>query len=134
MTEQKQYTFYVAGPFRGADSWAMEQNIRRAEAIAWCVFAEGEAALCPHTNTRFFQGSLPDEVWIRSTLTLMRLCDAVLVLPGYQKSSGTLGEIEEAKRLGIPYFFLGEGRPEEHNRRDIRAMIQIMDDAGMRAA
>ena len=62
----------------------------------------------------------------------MRLCDAVLVLPGYQKSSGTLGEIEEAKRLGIPGFFLGEGRPEEQNWRDIRAMIQIMDDAGMR--
>lgn len=25
---------YIAGPFRGANSWEMEQNIRRAEEVA----------------------------------------------------------------------------------------------------
>jgi hypothetical protein len=34
----------------------------------------------------------------------MRRCDAVLLVPGWKLSEGTLGEIKEAKRLEIPVF------------------------------
>ena len=55
---------YVAGPFRGRDSWEIESNIRRAEALALEVWRAGAAALCPHANTRFFQGAADDGVMI----------------------------------------------------------------------
>lgn len=97
---------YIAGPFRGAHAWAIAQNVSRAEIVAYEVFANGHAALCPHTNTRHFDGSLPDQVFIDGTLELMRRCDAVIVLPNYTRSQGTKGEIAEAERLGKPITYL----------------------------
>ena len=47
---------YIAGPFRGSSAWDIEENIRVAERAALEVWKMGAAALCPHTNTRFFQG------------------------------------------------------------------------------
>lgn len=99
---------YIAGPFRGAHAWAVAQNVHRAECVAYQVFESGHVALCPHTNTRHFDSSLPDQVFIDGTLELMRRCDAVIVLPGWQKSQGTLGEIEEATRLGMPVAYLDD--------------------------
>ena len=131
---KKQFVFYVAGPFRGADSWAMEQNIRRAEEVAWCIFAEGEVAICPHTNTRFFQGSLPDQVWIDGTLTMMRVCDAVIVVPGWEQSVGTLGEIAEAERLGMPVFCVKGDWTTQNIRRCVRDAVAELEETLGRAA
>ena len=68
---------YVAGPFRAPNSWEMEQNIRRAEALALEVWKLGLPAICPHANTRFYQGAAPDEVWLEGDIEIMRRCDAV---------------------------------------------------------
>ena len=95
---------YVAGRFRADTHWEIVQNVRNAEAYALTVWRNGGAALCPHLNTANFQGAAPDEVWIEGTLELLRRCDALLTVPGYTSSKGTLGEIDEAKRLGIPVF------------------------------
>lgn len=95
---------YVAGPFRGSNAWIVEQNIRRAEALAFVVAELGHAALCPHANTRFFNGTLTDQYWLDATLEMLRRCDAVLLTDDYQRSTGAMGEVAEAFRLGIPVF------------------------------
>lgn len=95
---------YVAGPFRGPSAWAIENNIRRAEELALEVWRLGAAALCPHTNTRFFQGAASDEVWLQGDLEILRRCDAVIVVPNWQNSSGSVAEVAEAARMGIPVF------------------------------
>jgi hypothetical protein len=92
---------FIAGPFRGADAWTVEQNVRVAEVAAYQVANLGAMPLCPHTNTRFFDGTLTDEFWLEGTLELMRRCDVVLMVGGWRESSGALGEREEAKRLGL---------------------------------
>ena len=97
---------YIAGPFRGPHAWAIAQNVHRAECVAYKVFESGHVALCPHTNTRHFDSSLPDQIFIDGTLELMRRCDAVIVLPNYLNSQGTVGEIAEAHKLGMPVAFL----------------------------
>lgn len=99
---------YVAGPFRAPNAWEIEQNIRRAEAASLAVWRAGHACICPHANTRFFQGAAPDRVWLEGDLEILRRCDAVLVVDGYEHSAGTLAEIEEAKTRGIPVFFAME--------------------------
>jgi hypothetical protein len=96
---------YVAGPFRGPDSWAIEQNIRRAEELALEVWKCGAAAICPHTNTRFYQGAAPDEVWLEGDLEMLARCDAMLVVPNWHKSEGTKAEIARAESRGIPVFY-----------------------------
>jgi len=95
---------YIAGPFRGASAWAVHQNIERAEALAYQVWEAGFVALCPHNNTRHFDGTLTDEVWLKGDLELLSRCDAVLTVPGWQSSRGTVAEVEYAQQLGLPVF------------------------------
>lgn len=95
---------YVAGPFRGANSWEVENNIRRAETLALEVWRLGAAAICPHCNTRFFNGAAPDELWLSGTLEMLKRCDAIIVTPDWRKSSGARAEVEFAIDVGIPVF------------------------------
>jgi hypothetical protein len=96
---------YIAGPFRGPNTWEIEQNIRRAEALALEVWRLGAACICPHTNTRFYQGAAPDNIWLEGDLEIVRRCDAVLMTPDWQRSSGARGEYDLAFSLEIPIFF-----------------------------
>lgn len=79
---------YVAGPYRGDNAWEIEQNIRRAESLSLEVWKAGFAAICPHANTRFFQGVLYDDVWLNGDIAILKKCDAILMTPDWQKSSG----------------------------------------------
>ncbi len=83
---------YIAGPFRGPNTWEIEQNIRRAEALALEVWRAGAVAICPHTNTRFFQGAAPDDVWLKGYLEVVGRCDAVLLTSDYLDSEGAISE------------------------------------------
>lgn len=97
---------YIAGPFRASSGWEIEQNIRRAECLALEVWRAGFAVICPHTNTRFYSGAAPDEIWLEGDLELLRRCDAVLLLPKWRESSGTCAEVTEAMKCGIHVFDL----------------------------
>lgn len=96
---------YIAGKFRGPNSWEMEQNIRRAEELSLQVWQRGAAALCPHTNTRFFQGAGPDSLWLEGTLALLAKCDACIMVPGWELSIGARGELAYALEHDIPVFY-----------------------------
>lgn len=96
---------YVAGPFRGPGSWAIENNIRRAEALSLEVWRLGAAAVCPHTNTRFFQGAAPDDVWLDGDLAILAKCDAILMTPDWERSSGARAEESFARAQGLPVFY-----------------------------
>lgn len=97
---------YIAGPYRARTGWLVEQNIRRAEKVAYRVWLAGHVALCPHTNSRFPHGDVPDSHWLAGTMELMRRCDGVIVLPGWEQSAGTVGEIRAAEEAGIPVAHL----------------------------
>jgi nucleoside 2-deoxyribosyltransferase len=92
---------YIAGPFRGKNAWEIERNIRRAEELALEVWQAGFPAICPHTNTRFFQGAAPDEVWLKGDLEILRRCDVVLLVEGWEASAGTRAEIAFADEHDI---------------------------------
>lgn len=96
---------YVAGPFRGPNHWAIENNIRRAEELSLEVWRLGAAAICPHLNTHHYQGVLPDYTWLYGDLEILRRCDAMLVVPNWHNSKGTQGEIHFAENLGLPVFY-----------------------------
>jgi uncharacterized protein DUF4406 len=96
---------YIAGPYRGPTAWRIESNIRRAEEIALEVHRMGAAALCVHPMTRYYQGECDDGHWLASTLEMMKRCDALMVVPNWEHSSGTREEIRVAQTLGMPVFF-----------------------------
>lgn len=96
---------YIAGPFRGKDNWEIECNIRRAETLALAVWRLGCAVICPHANTRFFQGAAPDEVWLSGDLEIMYRCDAVLLTEDWERSQGAGMERARAIERHIPVFY-----------------------------
>jgi hypothetical protein len=93
---------YVAGPFRGKDSWEMEQNIRRAETLALEAWRAGVAVICPHANTRFYQGAADDAIWLDGDLAMLARCDAILMTPDWARSSGATAERAFAISHGMP--------------------------------
>jgi nucleoside 2-deoxyribosyltransferase len=95
---------YIAGPYRAASPWQVEQNIRAAEDLAVKVHAVGMFAVCTHPMTRFMDGATDDEHMLVGTLELMRRCDAVILTRDWRLSSGAVAEVAEATRLGIPVF------------------------------
>lgn len=96
---------YVAGPYRAASEWKVKRNVDLAERYAIMVWRLGAACICPHKNTERFGGAAPDSAWIEGDMEIVRRCDALLVIGDWQRSEGTIGEIREATRCGIPIFF-----------------------------
>jgi hypothetical protein len=96
---------YVAGALFAEDHYAIRLNIDRAAAIGLEVAKSGASPVIPHTNTgAWYIGTISHEFWYEATLELMRRCDAIVLVPGWQGSKGTKAEIEEAKRLNLPVF------------------------------
>lgn len=143
---------FISGPFRGDNGWEVEKNIRKAEELSFEVWKLAErgakvAVICSHTNTRYFDGTMDDQVWIDGTQALLLKSDAMLLVPGYENSEGTLGEIEFCKERGIPYFKTvaelenwliwcawtelekedEEEEPEKDVREQFRALIQLLE-------
>jgi hypothetical protein len=95
---------YVAGPYTADTPEGVEENCRRAREVG------AELAKCgpnifpviPHQTGRDIEHIGDYRFWIEGTVELMRRCDVVYVCPGWEGSRGTLGEIAEAERLGIP--------------------------------
>ena len=95
---------FVAGPFSGANAWEIEQNVRRAEALALEIWQRGGVAICPHSMNRFFFGTASEEVYREGCLEIIRRVDGVALVDGWERSSGTAGEVSEANVNGIPIF------------------------------
>lgn len=96
---------YIAGKYRGANAWAIEQNIRAAENVAARVWAAGHVALCPHANSRHMDGVASDEHFLAGTMELLRRCDAIVLINDWKNSSGAVAEATEANRLGLPILY-----------------------------
>jgi hypothetical protein len=93
---------YVAGPYRAPTAWQRERNIHRAREWGVALARAGAYPVIPHSNTAHFDGEADDALWLAGTLELMRRCDGVLLIEGWERSSGARAEADEAARLGIP--------------------------------
>lgn len=98
---------YVAGPYRGKTEAEIALNIASAQQVGKLAADKGWYPAIPHKNTEGFEHLAPDlgdAFWLQGTLELMRRCDAVVLCPGWEFSTGTLGEVEEALALKIPVY------------------------------
>lgn len=92
---------YIAGPYRGD----VAENMKKAHAVGDKLASAGVAFICPHSNGNPHDHlGQSDEYWLESTLEIMRRCDGVQLVEGWEESSGTLGEIKEARKLCKPIF------------------------------
>jgi len=95
---------YIAGPYRAKTIHGIKENIRRAEAVALELWKREYPTICPHMNTRFFDGACPDTTWLEGDLAILARCDFVVLVPGWEKSSGAVAEARCAGDLNIPVY------------------------------
>jgi hypothetical protein len=96
---------YVAGPLMGPNDWEIRRHIHCAAALGYEVAKLGAYPVIPHTNTgSVFIGTVDTAFWCAGTLELLRRCDAVILVMGWEDSKGATAEFDEARRLNIPVF------------------------------
>jgi len=98
---------YIAGPYRAKTKARRDLHIEQAKLTAVLLLEKGWFPVSPILNTARFEEYCPwvdDQVFLNGTLDLMSRCDAVCLLPGYEFSEGTAGEIAEARRIGMKVY------------------------------
>ncbi len=97
---------YIAGPYKSTTDCGIFCNIQTAREAALDVWELGHAALCPHSNTAFFGGErgIPDSRWYEGDLEMLRRCDGVYLVHGWQHSPGAIREVELARKLNMPVY------------------------------
>jgi len=106
----KRKRVYVAGAYGATNVLEVLANISRgiqmgmqvwkagfAPYIPWLDFTLHVANPCPESTTM-------DECYEWS-MAFLEVCDAVLVVPGWEESQGTMREIARACELSIPVFY-----------------------------
>lgn len=97
---------YVAGPYSAPERAEVEENIRRATDVGVEVARLGLYPLVPHSMTadERYEEAQPYHWWIAATAALLRCCHAVVMVPGWEFSSGACGEVDIALLRGVPVF------------------------------
>ena len=95
---------FISGAYRADTLDGVRENIEIARAVALEVWRMGYAVICPHSNTAFFDGALPDSVWLEGDLVMLRRCDTVFMLDSWSRSAGAQRELQEAIALGLEVY------------------------------
>lgn len=96
---------FICGPFRSSNPIHMERHKMQAAMLAYHVWELGVACICPHTNSGFLYGEFPEELFLEGCLTILERCDALLLLPCWEKSEGACIERQMAIEKQIPIFY-----------------------------
>ena len=98
---------YIAGPYSGKCSIDTTRNIAAARdrAVEMVRFVAYDLfPVVPHLLGAGWEDERGYGWWLEATVELMRRCDAVLLVPGWELSRGATVEREEAQKLGLPVF------------------------------
>lgn len=104
-------TIFIIGPYN-ADSYERKfLNIQIAATAAKYLWSRKLAAICPHLNTAMFDCVAKEQVFYEGYQSILLGCSAAFVLPNWDSSKGSLGEIALAARLSIPLYYHSKFEP-----------------------
>lgn len=101
---------YVAGAYSSDNVIGVLDNIREGLRASTKAFLAGFSPFCPWADF-LYQFMLRDgetftvQDYYNYSISWLKVSDGMLLVPGFEKSSGTKKEIEIANELGIPVFF-----------------------------
>jgi hypothetical protein len=104
---------YVAGPYSPASGEKdIDKNIAVAMGIAKELWIMGHTVICPHGNSAHLDNdAMTNSDWVTRDLNMVAMCDAMVMVPGWEESSGSVREQQFAEYNGIPVFQYPEMPP-----------------------
>lgn len=99
---------YIAGAYSADNVIDVLKNIGRGEHLAAQCFLAGFAPFTPWHDKDFIIKYPNENFDVKSfyaySMEWLKVSDAVLLVEGWEKSKGTLAEIEQSVQLDIPVF------------------------------
>ena len=100
---------YVAGAYSAGNVIGVLDNMREGMRLSTEVMLAGFAPFCPwldyHFQLMLREGeNLSVDDYYQYSLEWLEASNAVLLVPGWESSKGTIAEIERAGYWGIPVF------------------------------
>ena len=96
---------YLAGKYTEPHTYLVQRNIALAQEYAQEIAIMGALPVTPHLLTANMDGIQHYQWWCDVTMQLLRKCDAVFMLPNYERSNGAIAELVDALRIGMPVFY-----------------------------
>jgi hypothetical protein len=109
----KTFLVYVAGPFTASNDWSMAENVREIERwglrLASLKITGGQIwPMMPHPMTRNFFKAVSEDQAMAGCFEMVKCCHAMVMIPDWQISRGTLQEKVFAEGEGVPVFTTDE--------------------------
>ena len=100
---------YIAGPYSSDNILGVLDNIRNGQRAATEAMIHGFAVFCPWLDYQLhLQIPEGEKLTVKDyqdcSMEWLTVSDGVLLLPGWERSKGTLKEMKTAEKLGIPIF------------------------------
>lgn len=96
---------YVSGKYTDERGPAFaELNINKAAHVAMQLWSMGIPCICPHANTKHFDGVTDYETFMDGDILMVDRCDLVVMMDNWKTSSGAMREWHRAIAFGIPVF------------------------------
>lgn len=93
---------YISGPITGID----EAKCKAAFNVAVArLFLKGYEAVSPWHISQMLPPSFTYEDYMEIDMVLLKKCDAILMLPGWENSKGATKELTYAKKNDMKVFF-----------------------------
>ena len=104
---------YVAGPYSASSGEKdIDKNVAKAMGIARELWIAGHTVICPHGNSANLDNdTMTNEDWVDRDLNMVAVCDAMVMIPGWEHSKGSRREREFADQVGIPVYSYPEIPP-----------------------
>ena len=109
---------YISGPYSSDSESVINENIRHATIAAAEAWRNGLAAICPHKNTERFEKIVPEvtyQTYIDGDVEMVKRCDAIVMLPPWEKSKGSVIErkaAQDSAKLIFYYPYICETKSE----------------------
>lgn len=95
---------YVSGPYTAEYRIEVDANIARAQYASLSLWRQGFGCITPHLNSARFERLAPEVpygAYLETYMSMIPLCQGMLMLPGWEESKGARIERQRGIDLGL---------------------------------